>query len=116
MLFVACLPGAVLSAAAEQGTFTVKSLTPEAAPTAARTAMEHAACRATRSPCNETQAGKAMSGLRSLPRVLAAAGGLTIEAGGTLLGGIGVSGAPGGEADDGCARAGIGSIADSIEF
>ena len=64
----------------------------------------------------ETQAGKAMSGLRSAPGVLAIGGGLVIEAGGSSLGGIGVSGAPGGEADDACANAGIKAIADSIEF
>ncbi len=64
----------------------------------------------------ETQAGKPMSALRNHPRVLAAAGGLVIEAGGTLLGAIGVSGAPGGEADAACAEAGIKAIADAIEF
>lgn len=64
----------------------------------------------------ETQPGRPMSGLRGLPGVLAAGGGLPIEAGGTLLGGIGVSGAPGGEADDACAQAGIAAIADLVEF
>jgi uncharacterized protein GlcG (DUF336 family) len=64
----------------------------------------------------ETQAGKPQSGIRSLPRVIAAGGGVPIEAGGTLLGAIGVSGAPGGEADEACARAGIKAIADQIEF
>ncbi len=64
----------------------------------------------------ETQAGKPMSGLRNLPRFMAVGGGLVIEAGGTLLGAIGVSGAPGGEADDACARAGIKAITEAIEF
>ena len=64
----------------------------------------------------ETQPGKPMSGLRGLPRFLAAGGGRTIEGAGTLLGGIGVSGAPGGDADDACAQAGIKAIADSLEF
>ena len=64
----------------------------------------------------ETQAGKAMSGLRAAPRVLAIGGGLVIEASGSVLGAIGVSGAPGGEADDACAAAGIKAIADAIEF
>ena len=64
----------------------------------------------------DTQAGKPMSGLRNLPRFLAAGGGLVIEAGGMVFGAIGVSGAPGGEADDACARAGIKAIADAIEF
>lgn len=64
----------------------------------------------------ETQAGKPMSGIRSLPRVMAIGGGQVIEAGGAVLGAIGVSGAPGGEADDACARDGIKAIADAIEF
>jgi uncharacterized protein GlcG (DUF336 family) len=64
----------------------------------------------------ETQAGKPMSGIRHLPGVIAAGGGLTIEGGGSLLGAIGVSGAPGGEADESCAQAGIKAILDSIEL
>lgn len=64
----------------------------------------------------ETQAGKSMSGIRHLPRVAMIGGGMTIEAGGSTLGGIGVSGAPGAAADDACAKAGIKAIADDIEF
>ena len=64
----------------------------------------------------ETQPGKPMSGIRQLPRVVAAGGALPIEAGGNLLGAIAVSGAPGGDADDACAQAGIKAIADDIEF
>lgn len=65
---------------------------------------------------HETQPGKPMSGLRSLPRFLAAGGGLVIEGGGSVFGAIGVSGAPGGEADEACAQAGVKAIADVIEF
>ena len=64
----------------------------------------------------ETQAGRPMSGIRATPRVMAIGGGLVIEAGGSVFGAIGVSGAPGGEADDACAQAGIKAIADAIEF
>lgn len=64
----------------------------------------------------ETQPGRAISGLRSLPRFMAVGGGQAIEAGGNLLGAIGVSGAPGDDADDSCATAGIKAIADAIEF
>ena len=64
----------------------------------------------------ETQPGRPMSGLRNLPRFLAVGGGLAIEGGGTTFGAIGVSGAPGGEADEACAKAGIKAISDSIEF
>jgi len=64
----------------------------------------------------ETQPGRPMSGLRNQPRFIAAGGGLPIEGGGSLLGGIGVSGAPGGEQDEACARAGLKGVADLIEF
>ena len=64
----------------------------------------------------ETQPGRPMSGLRSLPRLLAAGGGQVIEAAGSVLGAIGVSGGPNGEADDSCATAGIKAITDAIEF
>jgi uncharacterized protein GlcG (DUF336 family) len=64
----------------------------------------------------ETQAGAPMSGLRSHPRVLAIGGALPIESRGSVVGAIGVSGAPGGEADDACAAAGIKAIADALEF
>lgn len=64
----------------------------------------------------ETQAGRPMSGLRNLPRFLAAGGGLAIEGGGTTFGAIGVSGAPRGDADEACAKAGIKAISDVIEF
>ena len=64
----------------------------------------------------ETQAGKPMSALRSHARVMAAGGGLVIEGAGTLLGGIGVSGAPGGDADEACALSGLKAISDALEF
>jgi len=63
-----------------------------------------------------TQAGKAQSGIRQLPNVIAVGGGLMIRAKGSLVGGIGVSGAPGGDADDVCAKAGIAAINDAIEL
>jgi uncharacterized protein GlcG (DUF336 family) len=47
---------------------------------------------------------------------VAVGGGLMIEAGGGILGAIGVSGAPGGKEDDACAAAGIAAIKDSIEL
>ncbi|HQY46314.1 MAG TPA: heme-binding protein [Usitatibacteraceae bacterium] len=63
-----------------------------------------------------TQPGQPSSGIRNLPRVVAVGGGVMIEAAGSIVAGIGVSGAPGGDADDVCARAGIKAIADSLEF
>lgn len=65
----------------------------------------------------ETQAGKPMSGIRQAhPQVAAIGGGLPLEAGGSLVGGIGVSGAPGGDADEACARAGLKAIEDALGF
>ena len=63
-----------------------------------------------------TQPGQPSAGIRNLPRVVAVGGGVKIEAGGSIVAGIGVSGAPGGDADDVCANAGIKAIADSLEF
>ena len=63
-----------------------------------------------------TQAGEASSGIRQLPGVVAIGGGWPIEAGGSLVGAIGVSGAPGGDADDACAKAGMAEIRDDLEF
>ena len=64
----------------------------------------------------ETQPGRPASGIRALPGVVAVGGGLVIEAKGALLGGIGVSGAPAGDVDDACAKAGIAAIVDAIEL
>lgn len=63
-----------------------------------------------------TQAGRAASGIRHRPGIAAVGGGLMIEAGGALLGAIGVSGAPGGKEDDLCAAAGIEAIREDIEL
>lgn len=63
-----------------------------------------------------TQPGEAASGIRQLPRVVAVGGGRPIESAGSLVGAIGVSGAPGGDADDACAKAGIADIQDDLEL
>jgi len=62
-----------------------------------------------------SQPGQPQSGIRQLPRVVALGGGLTIEAQGSILGGIGVSGGPV-DGDEVCARAGIEAIRERIEF
>ncbi len=151
---------ACTAALAQEATYTTRLLTPEAALTAARAALD--SCRKqgfqiavvvsdrhglpqvllrdrfagahtvdmatnkawtaasfrtdTASLAAETQPGRPMSGIRALPRVIAAGGGQVIQAGGNVLGAIGVSGGPGGDADDACAKAGIKAIADAIEF
>ncbi len=63
-----------------------------------------------------TQAGQEQSGVRQVTGALLIGGGVPVEAAGSLVGGIGVSGAPGGPADDICARAGIEAIQDKIAF
>lgn len=146
-------------AAAQQGTFTVKMMTPETASKAADAALK--ACRAegyqvavaivdragtlqslirdrfagphtveiatnkawtavtlrqdTLGLARLSESGE-MSGLRHFPRIVAVGGGIAVEAGGAILGGIGVSGAPGGAADAKCAQAGIDAIVDDLEF
>ena len=64
----------------------------------------------------ETRPGSPSAGVRHLSHVAAVAGGVPIEAGGSLYGAIGISGAPGPANDDACSRAGIKAIADSLEF
>jgi uncharacterized protein GlcG (DUF336 family) len=63
-----------------------------------------------------TQPGRPASGIRHRPGVAAVGGGMMIEAGGSLLGAIGVSGAPGAREDDACAAAGIAAIREDIEL
>jgi len=62
------------------------------------------------------QPGAGINGLRNLPRVVILGGGKLIEAAGSIVGGIGVSGAPGGDRDDDCAQAGIDAIEEEIQF
>ncbi|MFT4959780.1 MAG: hypothetical protein ACI92Z_000856 [Paracoccaceae bacterium] len=66
---------------------------------------------------HETQAGNVSSGIRHLNEALPLGGGLVVyEGGGSIVAGIGVSGAPGPELDDACAEAGIAAIEDQIAF
>lgn len=149
-----------LVAAAQQATFALRSITPDAALRAARAALascagsgyqvavtvtdraglplvmlrdrfagphtpETAANKAwsalsfkidTLALARMTEPGQPSAGIRSLPRVVAVGGGRTIESAGSIVGAIGVSGAPGGEADDACAGKGIAEIAADLEF
>lgn len=63
-----------------------------------------------------TAGAAASAGIRHRPHIVAVGGGVPIEAGGSTVGAIAVSGAPTGEADDACARAGIAAIRDELEF
>jgi uncharacterized protein GlcG (DUF336 family) len=55
------------------------------------------------------------SGLVHLSNVVAARGALPIKAGDEIVGAIGVSGAPGGEKDEACAKVGIDKVADRLK-
>lgn len=63
-----------------------------------------------------SQPGAMQAGIRNLPGVVIIGGGMIVEAGGSLVGAVGVSGAPGGDADDACATAGLEAMRDKLEF
>ena len=52
----------------------------------------------------------------SIDGVLMSAGGVNINVGGTIYGAVGVSGAPSGETDEACAKAGVAAIAEDLEM
>lgn len=53
--------------------------------------------------------------LNELDGVLLMEGGVPIRANGRLIGAVGVSGAPGGDLDEACARAGVDAVFDRLE-
>jgi len=56
------------------------------------------------------------SGIRQLPGILVLGGGVTIQASGSMVGAVGVAGAPDGKADEKCAMAGVEAIQELLEF
>jgi uncharacterized protein GlcG (DUF336 family) len=56
------------------------------------------------------------AGLANQPNVTPLVGGLVVQAGGSLLGAVGVAGAPGGDKDEACAKAGLDSVRDKLDF
>ena len=63
-----------------------------------------------------TRPGTLSAGIRGISLALPLGGGVPVESAGSLVAGIGVSGAPGPDIDDDCARAGIAAIEDLIGF
>jgi uncharacterized protein GlcG (DUF336 family) len=55
------------------------------------------------------------AGLGTTTGVVATVGGIPIKIGDETIGGIGVSGAPGGQNDEACAQAGIAKVADQLK-
>ncbi len=86
--------------------------TPQTAIAKARTAISF------RAPTEElsaaTQAGQLNSAIRHIPGYLFLGGGIPVEAGGAIVGGIGISGGPSGAEDEACARAGIAAVEDRL--
>ena len=54
-------------------------------------------------------------GLVHLSGVIANQGGLPIKVGDEVIGGVGVSGSPGGDKDEACAKAGLDKVADQLK-
>lgn len=59
---------------------------------------------------------RANSPVGRAPMILMSAGGLPITVSGSLVGAVGVSGAPAGETDEECAQAGIDAVLDDLEM
>jgi len=60
--------------------------------------------------------GELTPNVRHVTNALMVGGGVPVQSGGSMVGAVGVSGAPGGKADEDCARAGIEAIANKLEF
>jgi uncharacterized protein GlcG (DUF336 family) len=54
--------------------------------------------------------------INSVPELLMLEGAVPVRAGGSLLGAVGVSGAPGGDKDEACAVQAVASVQDRLEF
>ncbi|MDX3968359.1 MAG: heme-binding protein [Bradyrhizobium sp.] len=90
---------------------------PHTPPTATGKAWTAASFRTSTTELNAiSQPGTMQSGIRDLPGVVIIGGGLVVEANGSLVAAVGVSGAPGGDADEACARDGIDAIRDRLDF
>ena len=63
-----------------------------------------------------SQPGMMQAGIRNLPGAVIIGGGIIVESGGSLVGAVGVSGAPGGDADEACAKAGVEAIQGKLDF
>jgi len=88
--------------------------TPETARRKAWTAVSFRAD--TLALAENTKPGSEAYGANFIAEALMLGGGVPVEAQGSIVGAVGVSGAPSGELDDACARAGIEAIALDLEF
>lgn len=65
---------------------------------------------------NMIHSGQLTTDYARLPNVVTLAGGLVIQGGGSKLGAVGVSGGPGGDKDEACAKAGLAAVQDRLDF
>jgi uncharacterized protein GlcG (DUF336 family) len=89
---------------------------PHTPSTARRKAWTAVSFRTDTVELNSLTEANEFAGVRHVEDALMVGGGVPIEAAGSIVGGIGISGAPGGKLDDDCARAGIAAIEDDIAF
>ncbi len=88
--------------------------TPEGAIRKARTAINF---RTSTSSLAQSIAANPEAGeIRNLPGILVLGGGVIMQAEGSMVGAVGVAGAPGGEMDEKCALAGVDAIQEQLEF
>ena len=88
--------------------------TPDTAVSKAWTAVSFRAD--TLSLAENTAPDSVQSGARFIGNVLMLGGGIPVTVSGSIVAGIGISGAPSGEADHACANAGIQSVAAALEL
>ncbi len=87
-----------------------------APPVSIRISRDKAYTAANFSVDTSTMTSRQNTPVGSIDGVLMSAGGVNINIAGTIFGAVGVSGAPSGETDEACAKAGIAAIAEDLEM
>ena len=87
---------------------------PDAAILKAKTSVNFRS--ATTALSNAVNSNTEASGIKQLPGILVLGGGVVIQASGSMVGAIGVAGAPEGKSDEKCALAGVEAIQELLEF
>lgn len=90
---------------------------PHTTSTSQRKAWTSVSFRAPTTELSEATApGQEAFGARDITNALMLGGGVPVDAAGTMVGAVGVSGAPSGLDDENCAQAGIDAVADQLAF
>jgi uncharacterized protein GlcG (DUF336 family) len=98
------------------GTAQVKLRDTIAAPLTLNISAQKAYTAANFNAATSTMAERGDTPVGRVDGLVMSAGGVPIEVGGSLLGAVGVSGAPAGETDEECARDGIAAVQDDLEL